>query len=136
MRADSAPEVDAAIEHLMAVNPTVRWAIANGMYVMGVDSPRTFAASYLDYTLAGGIAEQITCPTLVCDGEADMFWPGQPQELFDHLNCPKTLLRFTNAEGAGTHSQFGAQRLAYARIYDWLDDTLAISDSTSRAAGW
>jgi pimeloyl-ACP methyl ester carboxylesterase len=128
LRAEHAPEVDTAIEHLMAANPTVRWAITNGMYVMGVDSPRAFAASYLDYTLAGGIAEQITCPTLVCDGESDMFWPGQPQELFDHLNCPKTLLRFTNAEGAGAHSQFGAQRLAYARIYDWLDDTLAIGN--------
>ena len=128
LRAERAPEVDAAMDELMASDPTVRWAITNGMYVMGVDSPRAFAACYLLYTLAGGIAEQITCPTLVCDGEADMFWAGQPQELFDHLTCPKSLLRFTNAEGAGAHSQFGAQRLAYARIYDWLDDTLAISD--------
>jgi pimeloyl-ACP methyl ester carboxylesterase len=127
LRAERAPEVDALMQNLMASNPTVRWAIANGMYVMGVDSPRAFAASYLDYTLAGGIAEQITCPTLVCDGEADMFWAGQPQQLFDHLNCPKTLLRFTDAEGAGAHSQFGAQRSAYARIYDWLDDILAIA---------
>jgi alpha-beta hydrolase superfamily lysophospholipase len=126
LRAEHAPEVDAAMENLMASDPTVRWAITNGMYVMGVDSPRAFAASYLDYTLAGGVAEQITCPTLVCDAESDMFWPGQPQELFDHLTCPKTLLRFTSAEGAGAHSQFGAQRLAYARIYDWLDDTMAI----------
>ena len=103
LRAERAPEVDAAMENLMANDPTVRWAITNGMYVMGMDSPRAFAACYLDYTLAGGIAEQITCPTLVCDGESDMFWPGQPQELFDHLTCPKTLLRFTNAEGAGAH---------------------------------
>ena len=126
LRAESAPEVDVAIEHLMAVNPTVRWAITNGMYVMGVDTPREFCASYLDYTLAGGIAEQITCPTLVCDAGSDLFWPGQPQVLFDHLTCPKTLLRFTDAEGAGAHCQFGAQRLACARIFDWLDDTLAI----------
>lgn len=125
LRADSAPHVDALMEKLMASDPTIRWAITHGMYVMGADTPRAFAASYLDYTLADGIAEQITCPTLVCDGENDMFWPGQPQVLFDHLTCPKILLRFTSAEGAGAHSQFGAQRLAYARIYDWLDDTLA-----------
>jgi Putative cyclase len=36
-------------------------------YVMGVESPRAFFASYLDYTLADGIAEQITCPTLAAD---------------------------------------------------------------------
>ena len=29
---------------------------------------------------------------------------------------------------AGAHCQFGAQRLAYARIYDWLDDAVAIRD--------
>jgi dienelactone hydrolase len=125
LRADSAPDADAAIEHLMAVNPTVRWGITNGMYVLGAATPRGYCAAYLDYTLAGGIAEQITCPTLVCDAEADLFWPGQPQVLFDHLTCPKTLLQFTDAEGAGAHCQFGEQRLACARIYDWLDDTLA-----------
>jgi transposase len=96
-----------------------------GMYALGTDTPRGYCAAYLDYTLAGGIAEQITCPTLVCDAQADLFWPGQPQQLFDHLTCPRTLLRFTTAEGAGAHCQTGAQRLACARIYDWLDDTLA-----------
>ena len=82
LRADRTPEVDAAMENLMGSDPTVRWAITNGMYVMGVDSPRPIAAGYLDYTLAGGIAERIICPTLVCDGEADMFWAGQPRDLF------------------------------------------------------
>jgi hypothetical protein len=96
---------------------------------MGLDSPRAFAACYLDWTLAGGIAKQITCrpwcatarPT--CSGQAN-------PKLFDHLTCSRTLLQFINTEGAntGAHSQFGAQRLAYARIYNWLDVTLAIID--------
>jgi hypothetical protein len=60
LRAEHAREVDAAMEHLMTSDPTVRWAITNGMYVMVVDSPRAFAACYLDYALAGGVAEQIT----------------------------------------------------------------------------
>lgn len=41
-----------------------RELVAHGGYVMGTTTPRAFLASYLDYTLAGGIAEQITCPTL------------------------------------------------------------------------
>jgi hypothetical protein len=53
-----------------------------------------------------------------------MFFRGQPQELYDHLTCPKTLMRFTESEGAGAHCQVGAARLAFARIYDWLDETL------------
>jgi hypothetical protein len=52
------------------------------------------------------------------------FWPGQPQVLFDHLNCRRPLLRFADAQGAGAHCRFGAQRLTHARIYDTLDDTL------------
>ena len=126
LRAASAPEADAAIEQLMAANPNIRWAATHGQYVMGVDSPRAFLASYLDYTLADGIAEQITCPTLVCDAEEDIFFDGQPKMLFDHLTCQKTLLDFTAAEGAGAHCQSGAQRLAFGRIYDWLDDILRV----------
>jgi alpha-beta hydrolase superfamily lysophospholipase len=132
LQAESAPEVDAMIDRLMATNPNIRWAATHGQYVMGVDSPRAFFASYLDYTLADGIAEQITCPTLVCEAATDIFFEGQPQLLFDHLTCPKTLINFTEAEGAGAHCQVGAQRLAFARIYDWLDDTLAAADHRDR----
>ena len=64
---------------------------------------------------------------LVCDAATDMFFDGQPRLLFDHLTCPKTLLEFSDEEGAGAHCQTGAQRLAFARIYDWLDDVFAAS---------
>ncbi|MFI5645453.1 alpha/beta hydrolase family protein [Kitasatospora sp. NPDC051705] len=124
LRADTAPELDAALDHLMATDPIARWAINHGMYVMGVDTPRAFNASYLDYTLANGIAERIQCPTLVCDAEDDMFFHGQPEQLYHHLTCPKTLMPFTNDEGAGAHCHPGAMRLTQTRIYDWLDDTL------------
>lgn len=124
LRADSAPEIDAAIDAMMASNATVRWGVNQGMFAMGVDTPRAFLASYLDYTLADGIAEQITCPTLICEGEEDDFFAGQPQETYDHLTCPKALIHFSGEEGAGAHCQSGAQRLAFGRVFDWLDETL------------
>ncbi|MEU9046975.1 MULTISPECIES: alpha/beta fold hydrolase [unclassified Kitasatospora] len=124
LRAQSAPELDAALEQIMTKDPIACWAFNHGMYVMGVDTPRAFNASYLDYTLAGGIAERIQCPTLVCDAEDDMYFKGQPEQLYDHLTCPKTLMVFTAEEGAGAHCHPGAIRLTQARIYDWLDDTL------------
>ena len=77
--------------------------------------------------LRDGIAERLSCPTLVLDAEEDMFFKGQPEELYDHLTCPRTLLRFTAAEGAGAHCQVGAHRLAFARIYDWLDKTFGLA---------
>jgi hypothetical protein len=53
-----------------------------------------------------------------------MFFKGQPEALYDHLTCPKTMIVFTESEGAGSHCQVGAHRLAFARIYDWLDEIL------------
>ncbi|OBI60647.1 S9 family peptidase [Mycobacterium sp. E796] len=125
LRAESAPEADTMIEQLIASNPNIRWATAHGQYVMGVNTPRAFLACYLDYTLADGIAERISCPTLVCDAAEDIFFAGQPKLLFEHLTCEKTLLAFTAAEGAEAHCQSGAQRLALGRVYDWLDTVLA-----------
>jgi hypothetical protein len=67
-------------------------------------------------------------PSVKAESAADDFsnsaiaW--QPEELYEHLSCPKTLMRFSAAEGAGAHCHVGVHRLAFGRIYDWLDDTL------------
>jgi pimeloyl-ACP methyl ester carboxylesterase len=124
LRADTDPELDAMFEKLMATNPMLRWAVNHGMYVMGSATPRAFGAAYLDYTLADGTAALITCPVLVCAGADDGFFAGQPEKLYQNLTGPKTLLEFTAEDGADAHCQSGAQRLAYARVYDWLDETL------------
>jgi dienelactone hydrolase len=123
--AQSDPQLDARLEQTMQANGVARWSFAHGMYAMGVSSPRAYIAAAQQYHLRDGIAEKVRCPTLVGDAEADLFFKGQAQQLFDHLTCPKTLLKFTAAEGAGAHCEVGASRLAYARIYDWLDETLA-----------
>jgi hypothetical protein len=102
----------------------MRWAVDQAQYVFGAASPRQAAAAFLDYHVRDGIAEQITCPALICDAASDLFFADQPRQLFDHLTCDKTLLEFTASEGAEAHCQVGAQRLALARIYNWLDDTL------------
>ena len=91
----------------------------------GREEPREFLATYLDYSLANGLAERIRCPTLVCEAEEDIFFDGQPQTLCDHPTCDKTLLRFTNADHAEAHCHTGAQRLAFGRVFDWLDTKLA-----------
>jgi hypothetical protein len=36
---------------------------------MGEPTPHATVAKILEFTLAGGIAEQISCPTLVLDAE-------------------------------------------------------------------
>jgi pimeloyl-ACP methyl ester carboxylesterase len=124
--AKEAPEIDRKLQEMMKGSPTATWALTHGMFVTGTSTPRAYVAATLAYHLRDGIAEKISCPTLVLDAEEDMFFRGQPEELYEHLTCPRTLMRFTAAEGAGAHCQVGAHRLAFARIYDWLDNTFGI----------
>ncbi|WP_205673432.1 hypothetical protein [Amycolatopsis nivea] len=120
--------LDLLVQHDMAgfvqQNPTVRWALGHGRYVMGGATDREFLAKYLEYNLHDGVAERITCPALICDAPEDLFFTGQPQQLYDRISGPKKLLNFTAAEGADAHCHVGAMRLASGRIYDWLDDVL------------
>ncbi|MGY2060269.1 alpha/beta hydrolase family protein, partial [Nocardia gipuzkoensis] len=74
LRAERDPELDEILDKRMAVSPMLRWSVTHGMYVMGVETPRAFSASYLDYTLADGTAAKITCPVLVCAGADDGFF--------------------------------------------------------------
>ncbi|HUB58917.1 MAG TPA: alpha/beta fold hydrolase [Candidatus Micrarchaeia archaeon] len=122
VRAKEAPQIDRMLEAAMKNSPTAAWALTHGMFVTGTSTPRAYVAATLDYHLRDGVAEKIACPTLVLDAEEDIFFKGQPETLYEHLTCPKTLMRFTVAEGAGAHCQVGAHRLAFGRIYDWLDD--------------
>ncbi|MFJ3913794.1 hypothetical protein [Streptomyces vinaceus] len=61
----------------------------------------------------------------MCDAEEDMFFKGRPEQLYEHLACPRTRMMFTTEEGAGAHCHPGVRRLSITRIYDWRDDTLA-----------
>ena len=124
LKADHSPMIDGMLAGAMKASPTARWAFTHGMWATGTTSPRAYFAKTLDYNLKNGVAEQIRCPTLVCDAEDDLFFKGQPKQLYDHLTCPKALIRFTTAEGAGSHCEVGASRLAFARMFDWLDETV------------
>jgi alpha-beta hydrolase superfamily lysophospholipase len=123
--ATCAPELDAMLENGMKTSGVARWVFTHGMYAFGVSTPRAYLAATQAFHLRDGVAEQIKCPTLICDAEKDLYFQGQAQQLFDHLTCPKTFLMFTDAEGAGAHCEAGASRLAYGRMYDWLDETLS-----------
>jgi dienelactone hydrolase len=125
LTAPSAPPIDALLDAAMKSSSTARWAFIHGMYATGAKSPRAYFAKTLDYNVKDGVAEMIRCPTLVCDAQDDLFFKGQPQQLYDHLTCKKSMIRFTTAEGAGSHCQVGASRTSFARIFDWLDETLA-----------
>jgi dienelactone hydrolase len=117
------PVIDEVIANPTDAPTGMRWAIFNGQWTFGVDTVQGMIDEAARYDLTP-VVEQITCPTLVCDAEKDQFFVGQPQALYDALRCPKTLLKFTAAEGAEEHCHEGALTLFHQRMFDWLDETL------------
>ncbi len=66
------------------------------------------------------VIKDIECPMFVADPDDEQFWPGQSQEFFDGLECPKTIVRFTREEGANWHCEPKARSLYDQRMFDWL----------------
>jgi pimeloyl-ACP methyl ester carboxylesterase len=109
---------------LMTVSTSVRWAMNNGVWAFGASSYADLVRKSQEYAL-DGIADQITAPTLIMDGENDQFLKGEPQVLHKALNRDDaTLVTLTIAEGAGEHTHAGALGRAHQVMFDWLDTTL------------
>ncbi|MDQ1487177.1 MAG: hypothetical protein QOJ62_2870 [Actinomycetota bacterium] len=116
---------------LMSVNTQVRWAIQNGLWVMGLDSIAELPRVFRSYTIAG-VADQITAAVLVLDAENDQFFRGQPQKAAAAMtNADVTLVTLREAEGAGEHCHMGAMSRAHQTIFNWLDTQLAQGVTTS-----
>jgi alpha-beta hydrolase superfamily lysophospholipase len=78
----------------------------------------------LSFKLEPEVIARIRCPMLITDPDNEQFWPGQSQRLYDALECPKQLVRFTAAEGADSHCEPRTPVLRNQRVLDWLDETL------------
>lgn len=82
--------------------------------------------SYYDWVTAmmkyhaRDVIDKIECPMFIADPEDEQFWPGQPQEVYDALKSPGTIVRFTAAEGANMHCEPKARALYDQRMFDWL----------------
>ena len=122
--ADRAASLPGGIEAMMAHNTQVRWIVRNGRWTFGVSGLDEMVKATEDYKMAG-IADRITCPTLVLDAENDQFFKGQPQRLYAELTCQKELITFREDEGAGEHCHEGAMFLFHQHTFDWLDTRLA-----------
>lgn len=115
----------AKFEKIIAGDRRMRWTIIQrGFWVHGVNNLRDYLKSVDAFTLEG-LAENIRCPTLLTAAENDTLGAGA-QSLFDTLRCPKTLIKFTAAEGAGTHCEMLNRSLLNRRTLDWLDEIFGV----------
>ncbi len=125
---DIDPHVFDAVEEQFrspAADPMASWKILQrGLWVHGVDSLYDLVCELCRFEISS-IAHQISCPTLITAPEGDPL-ARQAVTLYEALTCPKRLVSFTAAEGAGGHCESLARSLYHQRVFDWLDSTLAV----------
>lgn len=123
-QAENPDSLNRLIEDLMKKNTNMRWAIGNGLFTFKASTFSELVDKTEPFTLAG-VAQNIQCPTLVCEAENDHFFQGQPQKLYEALTCEKTYIRFTAEEGGEEHCHFGALQLFNQRVFAWLDEVMS-----------
>ena len=96
--------------------------VQRGFWVHGVPDLRGYLVAAMDFTMEGR-ANLIQCPTLLTLAENDPL-TASTQQLYDAMTCPKTIIRFAEREGAGSHCEMGNRSLLNRRTFDWLDETL------------
>ena len=114
---------DAVIRDAMDAVPLYDWYMRDSMNKHGVSSPSRLMAALRDYDNEPTVTD-IRCATLVMDGTAEAFSPGEAKRLYDALRCPKDYVLFTAEDTGLLHCQEGASAVSTQRMFDWLDDVL------------
>jgi alpha-beta hydrolase superfamily lysophospholipase len=73
------------------------------------------------FVLSREDARRVSTPTAILSPELEQFFPGQSQELRKWMKAPRTLIKFTVAEGAEYHCEPMAPQLRNERVFDWLE---------------
>lgn len=98
------------------------WALSQGMYITGTESPFEFYRNLSCHNLSG-ITDLITQDVLLLAGEKDHYIPlNQFYRLKNSIHYANSLScrLFTIAEGGEQHCQIGNHMLAVNTIIDWL----------------
>ncbi|RAG81951.1 hypothetical protein DN069_29970 [Streptacidiphilus pinicola] len=104
-------------------HPVARWQLGQrAVWVHGLSSLGEYPVVLSDYNLHG-VVGHISCPTLVTVAKSDPI-AAQAETLYEALTCPKTLARFTAADGADGHCEVWNRSRLTQVVFDWLDEVL------------
>jgi pimeloyl-ACP methyl ester carboxylesterase len=123
------PALDPADERdIMSViqkNRMLYWKIVKrGFWTNGAADMTSFLVEMNKWKLDPALVGEIRCPTLVTAAESDMA-SSNAEELYDALKCPKAMIRFVDADGAGMHCEALNRSMANRQIFNWLDEIMA-----------
>lgn len=111
------------VDEKMKSSTPLRWTVTQGIWSFAVPDVAGILDTVKKYTM-NDIVKQIKCACLVMEAESDIFFLGQPERLYEELESPKTLVRFTAEDGAENHCQSGALAFKDEVVFNWIDKTL------------
>ncbi len=98
--------VNKTLNELMKSDPNIKFNLKHGMWTTGSNSPYELITGAKKYSVKDTL-KNITCPTLVLEGEKDDSFPGQPKKVCDGLvSVPpsfKKYILFTVEKGGEEH---------------------------------
>jgi dienelactone hydrolase len=121
--------INAIVNAAMNANSIAKATIRHGMWVFGATTPAELVKIIQSYTLKG-VAETVSCPTLVVDAAQDHFLPKDGKQIYEALAGAKDYLLFEAEEGAEEHCQVGALSLFHERLFGWLSQVLTPSGAS------
>ena len=116
LRAD--PELDAKV-HGFLDGARNQFFYGSRMAAMGAATFGEWLRILADYTIEGR-SQQISCPTLITEGEGD--FASQSQKVYDELTCQKELRKLAAALGTGGHCCGLGQQVWQDITFGWLAD--------------
>lgn len=118
---------DEAVNQAIAESPGLAktWWFRSRPY--GSGDPYDVYSQVIQYHLRD-VASRIVTPLFIADPEGEQFWPEQSEQLASLVSGPVELCRFTAAEGADMHCEPMARKLFQQRAFDWLDQTLGLTN--------
>lgn len=106
-----------------ALSPRARATLAFRMRPFGFSSYFDTFDAVRKYHLRE-VAQQIRCPVLITSPVNEAYWPGQSKELYEMLPGSKSLVEFSEADGADLHCEPKGTGLRDLRVFNWLDESL------------
>jgi pimeloyl-ACP methyl ester carboxylesterase len=107
----------------LAEYPVPRWKLTQrALWVHGLATLGEYVVDAGRYRLSD-VVGRITCPTFVATAEDDPVGAAAAT-LYGALDCPRTLVRFTEVEGAADHTECWNRSRFTQRVFDWLDEVL------------
>lgn len=106
----------------MAIDPGFRWAVENGMWVLGTKAPLETLDALGAFTLEP-VASRIRADVLILAGRDDHFVPVDQVAQFEKAltNARSvTSVVYDRASGGAEHCQLGAFTLWHATFFDWM----------------